>query len=96
METNHSDHSAGPHGYIQSKDGYLKRLRRIEGQARGLRLRADAELELALARAEGVRDVVRAGVAGEGSLQVLRRGNELKPLRSPQRRPAGPRKRMRT
>ena len=26
----------GPHGYISSKDDYLKRLRRIEGQARGL------------------------------------------------------------
>lgn len=24
------------HGYIANKDGYLKRLRRIEGQARGL------------------------------------------------------------
>ncbi len=28
------DHSA--HGYIGQKDAYLKRLRRIEGQARGL------------------------------------------------------------
>ncbi|WP_304481853.1 metal-sensitive transcriptional regulator [Cryobacterium sp. M25] len=27
---------AGPHGYISSKDAYVKRLRRIEGQARGL------------------------------------------------------------
>jgi DNA-binding FrmR family transcriptional regulator len=27
---------AGPHGYISNKDDYLKRLRRIEGQARGL------------------------------------------------------------
>ena len=26
----------GPHGYIHQKDDYLKRLRRIEGQARGL------------------------------------------------------------
>jgi DNA-binding FrmR family transcriptional regulator len=26
----------GPHGYISNKDDYLKRLRRIEGQARGL------------------------------------------------------------
>ncbi len=25
-----------PHGYIHQKDDYLKRLRRIEGQARGL------------------------------------------------------------
>ena len=32
------DHTAhdGPHGYISNKDDYLKRLRRIEGQARGL------------------------------------------------------------
>jgi DNA-binding FrmR family transcriptional regulator len=29
-------HPAGPHGYISGKDDYLKRLRRIEGQARGL------------------------------------------------------------
>lgn len=27
---------AKPHGYIDQKDQYLKRLRRIEGQARGL------------------------------------------------------------
>jgi CsoR family transcriptional regulator, copper-sensing transcriptional repressor len=27
---------SGPHGYISNKDDYLKRLRRIEGQARGL------------------------------------------------------------
>ncbi len=26
----------GPHGYIGDKDAYLARLRRIEGQARGL------------------------------------------------------------
>jgi len=30
------DLHSGPHGYISSKDDYLKRLRRIEGQARGL------------------------------------------------------------
>jgi len=27
---------SGPHGYISNKDDYLKRLRRIEGQSRGL------------------------------------------------------------
>ena len=27
---------AGQHGYLDSKDDYLRRLRRIEGQARGL------------------------------------------------------------
>lgn len=26
----------GPHGYISDKEAYLRRLRRIEGQARGL------------------------------------------------------------
>ncbi|WP_130177204.1 metal-sensitive transcriptional regulator [Cryobacterium sp. SO1] len=32
-----ADHTHdGPHGYISNKDDYLKRLRRIEGQARGL------------------------------------------------------------
>ncbi|WP_020660527.1 metal-sensitive transcriptional regulator [Amycolatopsis benzoatilytica] len=28
--------TAGPHGYSGEKEGYLKRLRRIEGQIRGL------------------------------------------------------------
>jgi CsoR family transcriptional regulator, copper-sensing transcriptional repressor len=31
------------HGYIHSKDGYLKRLRRIEGQARGLQRMVEEE-----------------------------------------------------
>ena len=31
-----ADPHSGPHGYISNKDDYLKRLRRIEGQARGL------------------------------------------------------------
>lgn len=31
-----TEHPSGPHGYITNKDDYLKRLRRIEGQARGL------------------------------------------------------------
>ena len=31
------------HGYIRSKDDYLKRLRRIEGQARGLQRMVDEE-----------------------------------------------------
>ncbi|MDQ1584300.1 MAG: CsoR family transcriptional regulator, copper-sensing transcriptional repressor [Microbacteriaceae bacterium] len=33
----------GPHGYISSKENYLKRLRRIEGQARGLQGMVDDE-----------------------------------------------------
>lgn len=31
------------HGYISNKDAYLKRLRRIEGQARGLQKMVDDE-----------------------------------------------------
>lgn len=34
---------AGPHGYIHRKDDYLKRLRRIEGQARGLQKMVEDE-----------------------------------------------------
>ena len=34
---------AGQHGYIQRKDDYLKRLRRIEGQARGLQRMVEDE-----------------------------------------------------
>ena len=36
-----TDHSA--HGYIHRKDDYLKRLRRIEGQARGLQRMVEEE-----------------------------------------------------
>ena len=32
-----------PHGYIHQKDAYLKRLRRIEGQARGLQRMVEEE-----------------------------------------------------
>ena len=31
------------HGYLHAKDDYLKRLRRIEGQARGLQRMVDEE-----------------------------------------------------
>ena len=34
---------SGPHGYIQRKDEYLRRLRRIEGQARGLQRMVEEE-----------------------------------------------------
>jgi DNA-binding FrmR family transcriptional regulator len=34
---------AGQYGYIQRKDDYLKRLRRIEGQARGLQKMVEDE-----------------------------------------------------
>ena len=34
---------ASPHGYIHRKDDYLKRLRRIEGQARGLQKMVEEE-----------------------------------------------------
>jgi DNA-binding FrmR family transcriptional regulator len=35
--------SGGRHGYIHDKDDYLKRLRRIEGQARGLQRMVEDE-----------------------------------------------------
>lgn len=34
---------ASPHGYIHRKDDYLKRLRRIEGQVRGLQRMIDED-----------------------------------------------------
>ena len=37
------DHAKSPHGYIHNKDDYLKRLRRIEGQARGLQRMVEEE-----------------------------------------------------
>ncbi|MFI1915104.1 metal-sensitive transcriptional regulator [Nocardia sp. NPDC020380] len=36
-------HDHAGHGYITSKDDYLKRLRRIEGQARGLQRMVEEE-----------------------------------------------------
>ena len=35
-ESGREEQHSGPHGYISNKDDYLKRLRRIEGQSRGL------------------------------------------------------------
>ncbi|MEV6069755.1 metal-sensitive transcriptional regulator [Nocardia sp. NPDC052001] len=40
-DASHHDH--GSHGYITAKDDYLKRLRRIEGQARGLQRMVEEE-----------------------------------------------------
>ncbi len=40
-ETNHEHKN--PHGYITDKDKYLQRLRRIEGQARGVSRMIDEE-----------------------------------------------------
>ena len=37
------DQTPAPHGYIHAKEDYLKRLRRIEGQARGLQRMVDEE-----------------------------------------------------
>ena len=37
------DEHAGQHGYISRKDEYLKRLRRVEGQARGLQRMVEQE-----------------------------------------------------
>jgi len=39
-DAGHDDHQ---HGYIHRKDDYLKRLRRIEGQARGLQRMVEDE-----------------------------------------------------
>ena len=38
-----SNDATSPHGYIHNKDDYLKRLRRIEGQARGLQRMVEEE-----------------------------------------------------
>ena len=38
-----TDEHAGRYGYIHRKDDYLKRLRRIEGQARGLQKMVEDE-----------------------------------------------------
>jgi DNA-binding FrmR family transcriptional regulator len=35
--------SEQPHGYLHAKDDYLRRLKRIEGQARGLQRMVDEE-----------------------------------------------------
>ncbi|AJT42234.1 metal-sensitive transcriptional regulator [Psychromicrobium lacuslunae] len=35
--------TAAPHGYIHNKDDYLRRLRRLEGQARGLQRMVEEE-----------------------------------------------------
>lgn len=39
----HAAHDHASHGYITAKDDYLKRLRRIEGQARGLQRMVEEE-----------------------------------------------------
>ncbi|WP_428981450.1 metal-sensitive transcriptional regulator [Nocardia brasiliensis] len=39
----HDAHDHATHGYITAKDDYLKRLRRIEGQARGLQRMVEEE-----------------------------------------------------
>ena len=41
MTDEHAEHHG--HGYIHRKDDYLKRLRRIEGQARGLQRMVEEE-----------------------------------------------------
>ena len=43
MDDSSNDGAHGPHGYIHNKDDYLKRLRRIEGQARGLQRMVEEE-----------------------------------------------------
>lgn len=43
MVSGMDEHANHHHGYIQRKDDYLKRLRRIEGQARGLQRMVEEE-----------------------------------------------------
>ncbi|MGW6917923.1 metal-sensitive transcriptional regulator [Kitasatospora sp. NPDC054939] len=40
----HAHHGHGPHGYSAQKDAHLKRLRRIEGQIRGLQRMVDEDV----------------------------------------------------
>ena len=40
---NETPPESGQHGYIHDKDAYLRRLRRIEGQARGLQRMVEEE-----------------------------------------------------
>ncbi|RBM17879.1 metal-sensitive transcriptional regulator [Streptomyces sp. PT12] len=40
----HATGGAGPHGYSKDKDSHLKRLRRIEGQVRGLQRMVDEDV----------------------------------------------------
>ncbi|GHB67060.1 hypothetical protein GCM10010331_63700 [Streptomyces xanthochromogenes] len=44
VETPVTDHDHGVHGYHQQKDEHLKRLRRIEGQIRGLQRMVDEDV----------------------------------------------------
>ncbi|MEV4437766.1 metal-sensitive transcriptional regulator [Streptomyces sp. NPDC049577] len=43
-EACHGESPAGPHGYSPQKDQHLKRLRRIEGQIRGLQRMVDEDV----------------------------------------------------
>ena len=43
MDVESTDGHGARHGYIADKDNYLKRLRRIEGQARGLQRMIEGE-----------------------------------------------------
>jgi DNA-binding FrmR family transcriptional regulator len=42
-ETEHSEKGTSMRGYTNDKDGYLKRLRRIEGQIRGLQRMVESD-----------------------------------------------------
>jgi hypothetical protein len=50
------------HGYIASKDDYLKRLRRIEGQARGLQKMIEEEQYCIDILTQGVGNDARAPI----------------------------------
>ena len=55
-------HEHAPHGYIHRKDDYLKRLRRIEGQIRGLQRMVEEERYCAdvLTQISSVQEALRA------------------------------------
>ena len=73
------------HGYIHNKDDYLKRLRRIEGQARGLQRMVEEE--------QYCIDILTQVSAMTKALQSVALGlldEHLAPLRRRRRRAGGP------
>ena len=44
MSETHDGHHSGPHSYASDKEAYLKRMRRIEGQVRGIARMIDEDV----------------------------------------------------
>lgn len=44
VQLEEQDHCSGPHGYMSDKTRYLARLKRIEGQARGIHRMVDEDV----------------------------------------------------